>query len=259
LPPDATPIRGLLMSDDWTVNAGHGRSKDRYDGRMFEAAAELWKEYLPQVSNSWPEGDARHNLGSEVRNRLRYIDLILRHLRDAISAVTPDPVEIQRRQEWALSNRDRVASGEMTKEEFIFGAAGTPPSNPASYLDSWDDVWIFTETFYFCAWRMVEVLNRSKPHEFPGLGRVRARSITIVRNHLIEHPEKIGESRDFTMGLVILSSGPVLRTTGAVVRGDSGRIDPSPESKDRGLFTAAEELREELERRFASAIAKAEA
>jgi hypothetical protein len=34
------------------------------------------------------------------------------------------------------------------------------------------------------------------------------------------------------------------------------RIDPSPDSKDQGLFAGAEELRDELERRFSEAISK---
>jgi hypothetical protein len=232
------------------------RGRQMYDGRMFESVAELWKEYLSLVSGSWPESDVRHNLGGEVRDRLRRIDLILRHLREAISAVTPDPVEDQKWMESFLANLVGATRGEITQEEFD-QASVRPVRDPSALIDSWDDIWIFTETFYFSAWRLLEILNRSKPYAFPGLGRVNARAITIVRNHLIEHPGKTGDPRDFTLSLVILSSGPALRSSSAVLRLDSMRIDPSPDGKDHGLFVAAEELRDEVERRFSRAISEA--
>jgi hypothetical protein len=222
---------------------------------MFEAVSERWREYLSQVSGSWPRDDVRHNLGGEVRNRLRQLDRILKHLNAAIRAVNPDPVELQEKMEWALANRHRVASGEITQEEFILGSLTTTPE-PSTLVDSWDDVSIFTEAFYLCAWRMIEVFNGGGPYSFPGLRKVKAPSITIVRNHLLQHPEKVKDGQDFTLGLVILSSGPVLRSLGGVVRSDTGRIDPLPDGKDQGLFVAAEELRDELEHRLDEVISK---
>jgi hypothetical protein len=222
---------------------------------MFEPAAERWKEYLSQVSGSWPLDDVRHNLGGEVRDRLHQLDRILTHLHAAIRAVSPDPVEAQQKMEWALANRHRIASGEITQEQFIQGSLTTTP-DPKAFVDSWADVAIFTEAFYFCAWRMIEVLNGGGPYSFPGLRKVRAPAIKIVRNHLIQHPEKVKDRQDFTLGLVILSSGPVLRSLGGVARGTTGRLDPLPDSKDQGLFIAAEELRNELEHRFDEVITK---
>lgn len=222
---------------------------------MFEAAAEGWKEYLSQSSGAWSDSDVRHNLGGEVRDRLRQLDLILRHLRAAIHAVAPDPAIIQQKLEWGLANRGRVVSGEITQEEFNRGTLPTALS-PAALIDSWDDVAIFTESFYFSSWRMIEVLNGAGSYKFPGLARLKAPAITIVRNHLIQHPEKVKEGQDFTLGLVVMSSGPVLRSLGGVIRGDSGRLDPLPESKDQGLFAAAEELRDELKHRIDDAISR---
>jgi hypothetical protein len=133
---------------DVSLMSQHSR---RYGDRMFEAAAERWKEYLSRVSGSWPQDDVRHNLGGEVRDRLRQLDRILRHLHAAIRAVSPDPVEAQQKMEWALANQHRVASGEITEEEFIQGSH-IATRDPATLVDSWDDVSIFTEEFYFCAW-----------------------------------------------------------------------------------------------------------
>ena len=85
---------------------------------------------------------------------------------------------------------------------------------------------------------------------------MKAPAITIVRNHLIQHPEKVKDGQDFTLGLVVFSSGPVLRSLGAVARSGAERVDPLPESKDQGLFVAAEKLRDELQHRLNEAISK---
>lgn len=222
---------------------------------MFEVAAERWKEYLSLVNGSWPDDDARHNLGGEVRDRLRQLDLILRHLHTAIRPVSPDPGKAQQTMEWVLANQPRIVSGEITPDEFIRRVMPTSPA-PAAFIDSWDDVYIFTEAFYFWAWRTIEILNGGGPYSFPGLGKVKAPAITIVRNHLIQHPEHVKDNQDFTLGLVITSSGPVLRSLGGVLRGDSGRMDPLPDSKDQGLFSAAQELADELQHRLDKAIFK---
>jgi hypothetical protein len=230
-----------------------------YDERMFEAAGELWREYLTQASGDWQESDVRHGLGAEVRNRLRQIDRILRHIHEAIDMVTPDPVENQKWMEHLLANWAALARGEITQGEFEQKSA-IPARDAAALVDSWDDIWIFTEIFYFYAWRVVEILNDRGPREFPSLDNVKARAINVARNQLIQHPEhaKSG-SQDLNQGLFLTSSGPVLRSLNAVLRLDVVRLDPSPDSKDQGLFAAAEELRDELERRFSAALASVRA
>ena len=223
---------------------------------MFNDAGERWKEYLSLVSGSWPNDDVRHNLGGEVRDRLRHLDLIMRHLRTAIDNVTPDPAELQKVMENFLVQRERFARGELARAEYIERVAPTTIPDPQALRDAYDDISIYTEAFYFCAWRMVEVLRGAGPYSFPGVGKIRASAITIVRNHLIQHPEKVKDEPNFLLGLFISSSGPVLRSSGGVFRGATGKMDPLPESKDQGLFSAAQELRDELLTRFDDAIAK---
>jgi hypothetical protein len=222
---------------------------------MFETASDGWKRYLSHVSSTWAENDARHSLGTEVTERLRQLDVIIRLLQSAINNVTPDRAEMQRIETSIEANLLRLQSGEITVEEYI-ELVHPAPSNAAKLIESWDLISIYTEAFYFWAWRLREILNnRTEPYRFPDLGQIDARLITLVRNNLIEHPESAG-SRDFTLGLVITSSGPVLRSLGVVVRDGTGRIEPLAESKDQGLFAAAEELREELNRKINNAVAK---
>jgi hypothetical protein len=222
---------------------------------MFETAREDWKNYLTQVSGSWDQSDPRHNLGMEITTRLRQLDLVIRRLKDAIRDVTPEPGETRRNLAWAMSNRERLARGEISGEEYVAGFI-TTYRTAQELTDAWDSVQIFTEMFYFTAWRVVEVLNRKGTYQFPGLGKINAPEITIVRNHLIEHPEKVKDNPDFTNGLVIHSSGPVLRSLGGVIRGDREGTYPLSESKDQGLYVAGEELEKELHRRFTEALGK---
>lgn len=95
---------------------------------MLEVAAERWKEYLSLVNGSWPDDYARHNLGGEVRDRLRQLDLILRHLHTAIRPVSPDPGKAQQTMEWVLANQPRIVSGEITPDEFIRRVMPTSPA-----------------------------------------------------------------------------------------------------------------------------------
>jgi hypothetical protein len=177
-------------------------------------------------------------------------------LHQAISAEAPDPIENQKWMESFLANLVGATHGEITQKEFD-QASVRPVRNPSAVIDSRDDVWIFTETFYFYAWRMVEILNGQGPREFPNLGTLKAKPINIARNQLIEHPEDVKYDPDFNQGLLVVSQGPVLRPQGAVLHLDSGRLDPRPDAKDQGLFIAAEKLRDELERRFSRAISEA--
>jgi hypothetical protein len=98
---------------------------------------------------------------------------------------------------------------------------------------------LLTEMFYFVAWRLVEVLNRSGPLQFPRLGPIEAHGVRVVRNELIEHPEKTSE--EFRRGVSIRDVGPTLK--------------PYSENRiDRGLFINAQELHDQLANRLQAAL-----
>jgi len=193
---------------------------------MFNDAGERWKEYLSLVSGSWPNDDVRHNLGGEVRDRLRHLDLIMRHLRTAIDNVTPDPAELQKVMENFLVQRERFARGELARAEYIERVAPTTIPDPQALRDAYDDISIYTEAFYFCAWRMVEVLRGAGPYSFPGVGKIRASAITIVRNHLIQHPEKVKAELSPRSVHLIIRAGSALQRRG--VQGGHRKDGPAP-------------------------------
>ena len=150
----------------------------------------------------------------------------------------------------------KLEAGEITFDEYLGGFPSTqnPPSRDAllAAARAAQEIELFTETFYFVAWRLREVLNRRGTFAFPGLGQVEARGVLDVRNHLIEHPEQV--SKNFARHLVITSAGPVLKSSSIVVRTSSGNIDPADESMDRGLFVNAQELHDQLTDRVRAAL-----
>jgi hypothetical protein len=104
--------------------------------------------------------------------------------------------------------------------------------NKAMMIRAEEEILLFTETFYHFAWRLVEVLKKSK---FEGFGKLRAEGITYVRNRLIQHQTKILRP-SFMMAAM---TGPVLKPV---------RVGPDTVDAvyDRGLFANAQELHDEI-------------
>ena len=57
----------------------------------------------------------------------------------------------------------------------------TKPESRAGLRAS-EEVRLFSEMFYFVAWRLREVLNGPKPRAFPEIRRIEAKGIRDVRN-----------------------------------------------------------------------------
>lgn len=215
---------------------------------VFEEIAELWKQYLAAHAPSWGSDDPRHDLGAEVSERLVQLDLVLTHLKRAVAAVTPGPETMRHDIAWVQGALPRLEAGEMSREEFSADLRAVPTSR--EQMRMWDHAWrevrLFTEIFYFFAWRLVEILKprRREALVFTGFRNLEARGVTLVRNHLLEHPEKHGEI--FQQNLTITDAGPVLKGFAVVVRSATGRTEPDGASIDRGLFVNAKELHDEL-------------
>lgn len=213
---------------------------------VFEEIAELWKQYLSAHAPLWSQDDPRHDLGAEVRERLEQLDIVLGHLERALAAVTPDPERVRHDVTWVQGALQRLEAGEMSKEEFaaVFETLPKSREEGRAWVQAWSEVRLFTEMFYFVAWRLVDILTRRGALGFPGFSKLQARGVTLVRNHLLQHPEKHGEI--FQQHLAITDAGPVLKGVAVVVRSATGRTEPDAASVDRGLFVNAKQLHDEL-------------
>lgn len=246
---------GRVLAKDGTGSATEAQHNDP----MFKDAAALWKTYTSLTTPHMPSDDPRHDLAAEVSNRLRHLDIIVECVKEAIRDIAPDPDRFRVESEYVVVNHPRLRNGEITIEEYFAGIEALPSLFVKDTLVAWDKLWIFTESFYFSAWRLSEIFNQgNSAYRLPHLPKIKARLVNVVRNNLIQHPEQKG-SQDFTMSLVVTQSGPVLRSRAVVLRSASGHTEPSAESKDQGMYTAAEELRRELETKIGNSIESIEA
>jgi hypothetical protein len=205
------------------------------------------------LTRSAPPGDVRLDLAAEVQNRLNQLDLILEKLAAELRVFRGNPEEIDRMLTFGSENVERLRSGQISQDEFVRGTSRPPMTREEGreWKKAADSIGLFTETFYFIAWRLIEALNQNQPQlRFPELERVKGRHVLVVRNHLLQHPEKFG--LNLKQGVVITDDGPVLRSQEIVFRAD-GSVASSDDTVDVGLYVAADELRAELEAKFAKA------
>lgn len=230
---------------------------------MFESVRQTWVSYCSLMVTAIPADDVRHDRAAEVRIRLGQLDIILKYLRSALELVAPNRQELERVNSWAQENYPALQRGEMSIEQWIEGTSLPRQVETQDYIEAWESINLFTESFYFFAWRLMEALNikdRGNRLGFPGLGKIAAEGIRDIRNQLLQHPEKAYEDSDkcrrrFVQGLVVTDSGPVLRTTEVAVKSATGETVPTGSSVDKeGLYVTAEKFRDELQVKFSRAI-----
>lgn len=225
---------------------------------MFESVRETWDSYCSLMVRVVPENDVRLDLAAEINTRLRQLDIILKHLSDARNAIAPDPLEVERADAWFRENHAARACGEISDEEWVAGTQIPFPGDSRTFFDAHESITLFSESFYFFAWRLMGALNMKKfpkTNRFPRFREIKAKGVTFVRNKLIEHPEESPFRREnFTQGLVVTDSGPVLRTTGAAVKVATGEVVPAGDTEDEGLDVTAGKLRDELQENFDQAV-----
>jgi hypothetical protein len=122
-----------------------------------------------------------------------------------------------------------------------FGWDAMEPAEMASWARRAQDCALWTECFYYLAWRFCCLLGAKPPD---GLGlNLEVGGIRIVRNHLLEHPEDL-LYRDFNLAKPN-EGGPKF-----VPRGGSDRF------VDSGLYANAGELVAETEQALKREIAR---
>ena len=110
---------------------------------------------------------------------------------------------------------------------------------------SGSEIELLTESFYYFAWRLQQVLV-----QLPELGKFNPVGVREVRFDLLDHPEKQSNALNpnFRYGHD-LETGPILKPFGA----------RATETHDRGLYIDAQEFLDELLPRLSRASEKSEA
>lgn len=196
---------------------------------FFGPAVEQLREYdiaLEERGEREPHGAVL----DEAHLRLQQLEYLVQGIRDRV--------------EERLKISERPLKLERLMREFAT-AFGHEPPHAADPRMMWTDeelarraalafeAELFTDAFYWVAWRLRDVVRR-----LPNLKNFDAVGIRTVRNHLVEHPEKnlsVTPVRDF-----VLSAAE-----GVVLRPDTVRKqDDDP--IDEGLVANATELRDRL-------------
>jgi hypothetical protein len=220
---------------------------------LFRTVEQLWQKYCEYALLSFPSNDPRHNLSAEVRERIEQLDECLELVSTSMESIQPDPLVVQEHFRYILEFGPRVSSGEISEIEYI---AKMPDSggNPLVFARDFARIRLFTETFYFVAWRLRQIINSPQPRKFPHLVELHAVAVRNVRNLLIEHPEHGGESAQFEKSMVITDNGPVLKSAKMVYHFSNGRTKADENSLDQGLFVNATAFEAELRSLLLAAI-----
>ncbi len=113
-----------------------------------------------------------------------------------------------------------------------------PPQVILEMSNATEALEMYTEAFYFVAWRLHQVANM-----LPHLHKFKSPGVLIVRNHLIQHPERHGRKGIWAF-MVSGTGGPVL-----------ARMRQTADSTlDMGLWHNAQELSRNLRHALATAI-----
>ena len=103
---------------------------------------------------------------------------------------------------------------------------------------------LFTESFYFVAWRIYSIFKHKRTNTLPYLNTFEAKGVRDVRNKLIQHPEG---GQIFTQSFMCGGDeGPVLKN--ARPAGQQYKIS------DKGLWLNAKEFRDNLEKLLRKAL-----
>ena len=192
---------------------------------FLDSTIRLFERYRSKMIKGKPDG-YNSNLANEVHRRLKQLSFLYEKVRYYDRKIMA-PIE-------------NLSIEEVRK---------IPIRNTVKRMQFSDAGMIFVEAFYFFAWRIVCITaHKTKPlPHLKGLKK-KAKGITIVRNCLIQHPERTEEKiymYSYSWGND--DRGPVLK--------DARSTPESSEIDDNGFWKNAEEFKEGLEELLQSALA----
>lgn len=209
------------IAGDTNVLKGDEMKKQKFYGSTIK----LFEDYRSKMIKERPKG-YNSNLANEMHRRLKQLSFIYEKVRYYDSKIM-SPVENISVQELRGLSRKDILKGMKLLDEGI----------------------IFVETFYFFAWRIIQITEHyTKPLPYLKGLKEKAKGITIVRNCLIEHPEKQKEKicmYSYAWGND--DRGPILKNARPTAQ--------SYEINDNGFWKNAKEFKDGLEELLKIALA----
>lgn len=189
--------------------------------KFLDSTIRLFEDYRSKMIKEKPEG-YNSNLANEIHHRLKQLSFIYEKVRYYDRKI--------------MSPIENLSVKELRK---------LPIKDTLKGMRFLDEGIVFVETFYFFAWRVICV-TKHLPY-LKGL-KEKAKGITIVRNCLIEHPEKQEEKiYMYSYAWGNDDRGPILKNARPTVQ--------SFEISDNGFWKNAKEFKDGLEELLQSALA----
>ncbi|MEU1026553.1 hypothetical protein ABZ383_27710 [Streptomyces sp. NPDC005900] len=132
---------------------------------MYEPVVDEWKRYAGLVDRPGTPWRVPSGVLAEIHTRFGQLDMLM----ESVVAVLDSS-------SWASAEARQSAADERQQ-----------------FLEAWDWASVYTDAFYFFAWRTVDLLNGAVGGPLPRLEPVRPAGLLAVRDALHEHPEGQGE------------------------------------------------------------------
>ncbi len=206
---------------------------------MFELVIEKFDKYWDKMDAEKPE-NFNQDLASEVRKRLEQLDYLYKFIME----------KHERYMELSWREFDGDLNAYKEKIRAAGGSIIKPKSEERIQMDKLAlEIELFTESFYYLAHR-IKIILINKFFPFPGLGsfKNKCKGVNLVRNKLIEHPEKESKIlvQNFGLGGEL---GPTLKPDRP--EGQENQIFP-----DAGLKANTLEFKDNLEKLLNSVLAQ---
>ena len=163
---------------------------------------QLVNVYQQKISALPSTSEEQKQLTQEVTRRLKYLIFIVEEIQklqtQLLVRTDTDPALVKLSKE-----------GNLSQEEMQDFWKRNPVEDMIAKFKLWDQLTFFTESFYYHAFRCGKCVE-----QLPGLSSFKYQGIILVRNHLIEHPEKQKHS-NILSGSIRLGqdTGPVLKNS----------------------------------------------
>jgi hypothetical protein len=149
---------------------------------VLEKARVLLERYFILLTKRGTTQRTRHLVG-EMRARLRDAQ----YLYDRILELEPAIARLWLRADPGANLRTSILSKAINIE--LRGSLHPDSVTVLPGFSSDDEIRLLLESFYHSAARVADILRDSK-QAFPGIGRLEAKGIREVRNHLVQHPTR---------------------------------------------------------------------
>ena len=217
-------MRNKYLQNDALKQTFAQRDKMK-EQKFLDSTIRLFEDYRSKINKKKPEG-YNSNLANEIHHRLKQLSFIYEKVRYYDRKI--------------MSPIENLSVQEVQK---------TPIKDTLKRMRFLDEGIVFVETFYFFAWRIICITEHyTKPLPYLKGLKEKAKGITIVRNCLIEHPERTKEKiYMYSYGWGNDDRGPILKNARPTVQ--------SFEISDNGFWKNAKEFKDGLEKLLQSALA----